>query len=287
MEIFLDCLPCMMRQALEAAKMATDDEVLQSEIMERTLAILSKFKRFDTAPEISGVIQESIRELTGVQDPYAAVKARDIEEALRLEPLIRTYAQETGDSLPRALKTAATGNVMDAALYSGYDLENRLMQELKRPFEITDQELFAGNLKQAKKILVIADNAGEVVFDRILTEYLSKTHQVIYAVRGRPILNDATLVDALRAGMGPGVELISTGVATPGAVMALASEEFQALFRSADLVISKGQGNYEALSSPERDVYFLLKAKCQRIATALGVGLGAYVFKKVEGSRRE
>jgi len=81
MEIFLDCLPCMMRQALEAAKMATDDEVLQSEIMERTLAILSKFKRFDTAPEISGVIQESIRELTGVQDPYAAVKARDIEEA--------------------------------------------------------------------------------------------------------------------------------------------------------------------------------------------------------------
>lgn len=283
MEIFLDCLPCMLRQALDAARMATENELIQEKIMVETLKILSDYRNYATAPELSEVIQDRVKALTGVTDPYKAVKKADIEKALKAVPLIRAYSDEGEEPLLRALKVSATGNVLDSALYLDYDLEKRLKEELERPFALSDHEVFKKSLVTAREILIIADNAGEVVFDRILVDRLLKTHEVVYAVRERPILNDATLEEAQSAGIGEGVRLMSTGCGTPGTVMTGASQEFQEVYRRADLVISKGQGNFEALSDPDREVYFLLKAKCQRIARTLGVELGGYVFKRVEG----
>lgn len=282
MLLFLDCLPCLLRQVLEAAQMATEDEALQESIMDEALETLADHKAFKSAPALAEAMHGIIKRLTGVEDPYAAVKARDIAEALRLELLIRDFVKADSDELAVALKVSATGNVMDSALYSNLDLEACLMSELEKPFVVNDYEAFKRELESARKILIIGDNSGEAVFDKALIKALSNSRglEVIYAVRDKPIINDATLEDAKSAGLDGCAELVSTGCGAPGAVLECCSEAFRQRFEEADLVLSKGQGNFEALSEAPRPVYFLLKAKCQKIARALGVQVNAYVFKQ-------
>ncbi|HZK28624.1 MAG TPA: ARMT1-like domain-containing protein, partial [Clostridia bacterium] len=211
---------------------------------------------------------------------YADIKARDISQALKLEPTIRRFADRGDDPLLQALKIAATGNIMDSALYSDLDIESCVSEEMGQSFAVYDRVAFDKELNQAKTILIIADNAGEVVFDKVLVEYLSSGHKVTYAVRGTPIINDATVADALKTGISEYADILSTGCGMPGAVLESCGTNFQQLFHDADLVISKGQGNFEALSDAKRSIYFLLKAKCDRIAQALDVGINDYVFKK-------
>lgn len=279
MELFLDCLPCMLRQVLEAACMATDDEAAQEHIMKEALRTLSGFEGYSSAPALCEAMHEIVKKHTGVEDPYAHVKARDISEALRLEPLMRRFAKSTPDQLMLSLKVSATGNVMDSALYSNLDIKACLMSELEKPFSVFELERFEKDLENAGQILIIGDNAGEAVFDKILIQQLSRGHEIIYAVRDKPIINDVTAEDAREAGVESCATIISTGCGAPGAILESCSETFRALFDSADLVISKGQGNFEALSEAPRKVYFLLKAKCPKIAKALGVQVNEYVFK--------
>ena len=169
---------------------------------------------------------------------------------------------------------------MDSAIYSGRYLESFLKEELDMPFAICDDVPFKEELEKAKRIMIIGDNAGETVFDKILARHLSTDHQVIYAVRDEAIINDVTLMDALCVGMDNFATIVSTGCGAPGAVLETCSEEFLTLFHDADIVISKGQGNYEALSDTSRSIFFLLKAKCPKIAKSIGVSVNDYVFKE-------
>lgn len=280
MKIFLDCLPCMHRQVLEAAYMATDDEVVQENIMDEAIEVLSEYREFSCAPELCEAMHTIVKKHARVKDPYAKIKSEDISVALKLEPLVKDFVFSADDSLLQALKAAATGNIMDSALYSDLDIEACLMEELESPFAICDKATLDKDLSEAKQILIIGDNAGEVVFDKIMVELFSRDYQVIYAVREEPIINDATVEDALKTGISDYAEVISTGSGMPGAVLESCSLEFKDIFNHADIVISKGQGNFEALSETTRDIYFLLKAKCFRIADALSVELNEYVFKK-------
>ena len=280
MRLFLDCLPCMLRQVLEAAAMATDEEMIQAQIMDEAMELLSKYRAYSCAPKLCGAMHSVVKRRTGIEDPYTKIKARDIAAALQLEPALHRFVAGKRDPLHGALKVAATGNVLDSALLKDLDIKACLSGELEKPFAVCDIEDFAQDLSKGKQILIIGDNAGEVVFDKILAQQLSHDHQVVYAVRDSAIINDATLEEARRAGMPAYAQVVSTGCGLPGAVLEACSESFKELFSQADIVISKGQGNYEALSEPPRDVYFLLKAKCPRIAGALDVDLNAYVFKK-------
>ncbi len=280
MKIFLDCLPCMLRQVLEGAQMATGDEQLQKTIMDKALKILSSYEAYSNAPELSEVMHNVVKECTGIDDPYGNIKKRDIEEALKLEPIIRSFDKFYASRLMRALKISATGNVMDSAMYKDLDLEAVLKSELEKDFMVCDIDSFEDDIKRAKSILIIGDNAGEVVFDKVLVEYLSRDYEVVYAVRDRPIINDATLEDAYKTGIQDYCRMVSTGCGAPGAVLDSCSSEFLGIFNSSDIVISKGQGNFEALSDSSRRIYFLLKAKCHRIAKSLDVDIDEYVFKK-------
>ena len=182
------------------------------------------------------------------------------------------------DRLYWALKAAAAGNVLDSAVSSDYDIEKCVETELRKPFAFCDIELFKRDMGTAKSILIIGDNAGETVFDRVLIEefpHLSLT----YAVRSAPIINDATLEDAKASGLCKNGRIISTGCDAPGVLLNECSKAFLDIFYSADIVISKGRGNHETLSDCDRDIYFLLKAKCPVLAGLLGVGLNEYVFK--------
>jgi len=282
MKIFLDCLPCMLRQVLEAARMATQDEQIHETIVEEALEVLSRHRSYCCAPKMSEVMHAIVKKNTGIDDPYASLKARDIDSALRVEPFVWDFVFRDKSHLLQALKASATGNVMDSALYKDLNIEKCLKEELEKEFAVCDIQSFEKDCIGAKRILIIGDNAGETVFDKMLAEYLSVTHEIVYAVREEPIINDVTFDDALKTGMQNFAIIMSTGCASPGTVLESCTTEFQTLFNEVDVVISKGQGNFEALSEAPRKVYFLLKAKCHRIAEALDVELNAYVFKESE-----
>ena len=277
MEIFLDCLPCTLRQTLDAARMATDDEKLQRTILEETIAKLQAYKDYRNPPELARAMHGIVKRHTHTADPYQVVKHRDIEAALKLYSMLKAYTAE-GDPLHRALKVSATGNVIDSAVSNDHDITAVVQRELHRPFAICDDTTLRHRLKTANTLLFVGDNAGETVFDRVLLETLPPL-ELTYAVRGGPVLNDATEADAVASGIDSCARILSSGCDIPGVNLDETTEEFQRNFFGADIVICKGQGNFETLSESGRDVFFLLKAKCAVLSRLLEVDAGDYVFK--------
>jgi len=186
------------------------------------------------------------------------------------------------DKLYWALKTAATGNFIDAAVSCDITIDEGIKTDLEKPFGVCDIEVFRERMEQAKTLLIIADNAGETVFDRLLMERLPSL-SIIYAVRGEPVINDATVEDARASGIEGCARILSTGCGAPGIVFEECGDEFLEIYRDADLVISKGQANFETLSGEKREIFFLLKAKCPLIASHLGADVGQYVFLQSTG----
>ena len=278
MKIHLDCLSCILRQVLEASRMATDDEALQKKVMAKAIGLLKRFESYPNSPEIVGDAHKIVKDITGIADPYSAIKERDIQQALRILPGLKQYINGREDALYWALKAAAVGNVLDSAISTQTDVAKNLEEEIDRPFAICDMQIFTQRLKDARSILVIGDNAGETVFDTILLEKLF-LQRVYYAVRGAAVINDATADDAEASGVARYGTIISTGCDAPGLLLHRCSPKFLDLFYDADIVISKGQGNYETLSECDRDIYFLLKAKCPVLSKAIGVELSDYIFQ--------
>ena len=278
MEIFLDCLPCMLRQVLEASRMATDKPELQEKIIEESIRILSDYKKYRCSPDMGRAIHQTVKKHTGVSDPYALIKDRDIKAAKKVYPLLIHFLQKKQNSLYWALKISAVGNIIDSAINNNVNIEDCIEKELEKEFSTCDIDMFENKLKTAKRLLIVGDNAGETVFDRIIAEHLSQL-EIIYTVRSEPIINDANVKDAYDSGLGDYTKIISTGCNAPGAIPEECSKEFLDLFNCVDIVISKGQGNFEALSDCGRGIFFLLKAKCPIISQKLNVSLNDYVFK--------
>jgi hypothetical protein len=278
MEIFLDCLPCFLRQVLEASRLATDRTDLHEEIMREAMKLISDYQRFRYSPEIGRAMHQIVKKHTGIFDPYKEIKNKNIRNALEVYSSLKHFLFKKAERLYWVLKIAATGNIIDSAIYNDTNIEEYVEKELEKEFSICDIERLESELKRAKNLLIIGDNAGETIFDRVLAEdflYLDIT----YAVRSEPIINDATIEDARASGLDHCTRLISTGCNAPGLILDECSKEFLNIFNNADIVISKGQGNYEALSAQKRGIFFLLKAKCPVISDKLGVDVNDYVFK--------
>lgn len=283
MEVFLDCLPCVLRQVLEAARLATDRPEVHEEIMQKATKLISGYRKFPDSPTFCGEMHQIIKDITGVSDPYREVKKKNIHDALQVYPFLRQFLDAQAEQLYWALKIAAIGNIIDAAINNIQDLRHEVEKELNKEFAVCDRSQFEQELERAENLLVIGDNAGETVFDRLLMEQLSNL-KITYAVRGEPIINDAVMADVRASEFDDDIKVVSTGNKTPGLILEECTDEFRTLFYQADLVISKGQGNYEGLADEkERSIYFLLKAKCPVLAVELGVEVNDYVFK---GNRR-
>ena len=278
MKTYLDCFPCFLRQALEAARMAGADEERQRLILDRTMALLQDASLESKPPEIGDRVHRIVRQLTGDDDPYAAVKAESTREALRLYPRLKALVAEDGDRLERAIRIAIAGNVIDFATGADFDIKEGLERILNQPFAINDIAAFRKALSEARSVLYLGDNAGETVFDRVLIEALDVP--VIYAVKGGPIINDATVDDALAAGLDEVAEVVSTGSDAPGTILSRCSAEFRALYERAELIVAKGQANYETLSGEGGRLFFLLKVKCPVIARDIGAPVGSIVLKQ-------
>lgn len=276
MKTYLDCYPCFIRQALDAARYCDVDERLQKEILDRVLELLARENPASTPPEIGNQVHRIVQEVAGNSDPYRDIKEKSTSEALNLIPRWQAHLCESDNPLDTAIRLSVAGNIIDFGPSSAYNLEEIVDRVLEQPFAIDDQEPFREKLASVEHILFLADNAGETVLDRLLIEALDVP--VIYAVKGGPILNDATMDDAIGAGIDQVAEIVSTGADTIGTILDACSEEFINLYEGSGLVLAKGQANYETLSEMGSKIFFLLQTKCPVIARDVGVSMNSIVF---------
>ncbi len=289
MRIAKECIPCLARQAIDIAQEITSDTTQQELIIKGCLNELAQINFSESAPQIAHAMHQVAKGITGILDPYQTLKATFNEVALALVDELRVDPRVANSAKPfdTACRLAIAGNIIDFSV--GIDVT---AEDIAKSVEdCLSANLFgAGSVAleraalQAKSILYLADNAGEIVFDRLLIEALP-THKVTVVVKGGPIVNDATFEDALLAGLPALVNVIDNGYNAQGTILHKCSPEFQNLFYHADLVISKGQANYETLSDlpsdaskPNQRRFFLMRAKCQSVAHALGCEKMAFVL---------
>lgn len=268
-----------MNQALRAGRIATKDEKKIKALLDDVGCIIKDIPMDSTPPETGGLIYQKVREITGVEDPYKKIKESNITEALALYPRLKQIVKNSHNKLLTAIRIAIAGNVIDLGVDKEFNILEDVYKVLKQDFAIFDFEEFITQLDKAESILYLGDNAGESVFDKILIEEMGKP--VTYVVRDIPVINDVTVEDAVSSGLDELTEIISSGTSAPGAILKLCNDDFLDRFNNADMIISKGQGNYEGLSNVNRSVFFLLIAKCHVIADDLKVKENDIVLKAI------
>jgi len=280
MKTYLDCYPCLLRQALSAARRAGASENQQHSILLNTMEELSAFPTGSTPPQLAYRIHQRVQQLTNNIDPYRDDKVQATQQALVLYPELKKKVSAASDPLEMAVRIAIAGNIIDLGLAESYDLDATLKRVLTQTFAINDLVSLRSALAQSVSVLYLADNAGETVFDRVLIESIESP--VTYVVKSGPIINDATYEDAVAAGIDQVAEIIDNGSNAPGTLLDQCSEDFRKRFAQADLIIAKGQANYESLSDSSAPIFFLLQAKCNVIARDLGIAEGGTVLKHQE-----
>ena len=278
MKISYECGPCFLRQAKEALDLSTDDEALKMEIMGDIFKFLSRnFESGTNSNSTGSVMHKMIIERTGCRDPYYNEKIQGNEIALRYLPEVEKILRDD-DSLENYVKISIIGNILDFGAFTlDDDIESVIRQSLKKDLAIKDVEEFENALKTNDKVLYLVDNTGEIVFDKLLLNKIKDYDlDITIAVKSQPILNDATKKEALEAGLDEFGEIVEIGCGTVGYVDSEISQEFREIFNAHKFIISKGMGNYEGLTEidlQDKDVFFLLCAKCNTISKDIGVNL--------------
>ena len=285
MKTYLDCIPCMMEQALQTGRIATSDESKIKELLDAVGDRIKDIPLENTPPETATFIYQKIKEITGINDPYQKIKEQNIQQVIELYPYLKELVDKSDDPLLMAIRLAVGGNVIDYGANRHFHLEDEIEKAIDQDFAVLDYDKFKDDLMKAQSVLYLGDNAGESVFDKLLIETMDKP--VTYVVREEPIINDVTMEDAINSGIGDVAEIISSGAHTPAVILKLCNENFLKIFNEADLVISKGQGNYEGLSEVARPIYFLLKAKCRLIAKELNVKINDIIMMKNNSIKNE
>jgi len=290
MKTYLDCIPCFFKQALETARLAGASESTQKRVMDELARVLPDFPLTSSPPEMGRIIYKLINKITRTDDPYLALKDKSNRLALGMEEELRKKINRSHDRLLAAIELATLGNIIDYGVKNTLDVDAELAKILK---EETQNIKLAGKdnfhymqfrefLSEARTILYLADNSGEVVFDKILIEEMKRcagNKKILYAVKEKPIINDALIDDAYTCGMQEVAGVISCGADAPGTILSLCSPKFLEIYERAEMVISKGQGNFEALSTEKRPIFFLFMAKCPVIARDVGCNVGDVILK--------
>ena len=269
-----DCYECLQRVAYQAAGLATNDEPAKARAIEKGLRIVDdNFSLDDVTIVVATKIHDAVKKITGNPDPYRQMKDKEIAVARELSQALELKHEDFAS----CLRFAALGNNMDFFIpVDGIEREVKGRVD----FVIDESELFEARLKDAGRVLYLADNAGETFFDLPLLRWMRQRASVAYVVKASPVHNDVTLDEIRRMGLEAELgEIIDTGTATPGIDFSQASAEFKREFDSADLIFAKGMGYYESLSElpAEGRVFYCFRAKCQPVADSLGVPLKSYV----------
>ena len=286
MRSYTECIPCFVRQAYDALQMVGADEKQSHKVLQKVLQEAACFSLDHSPPVMAQTIHRLIREALGNPDPYAQIKADSTRLALELIEEARGVIAAAIDPFSMAVRFSIAGNILDfalASLWNRLDLADFIEKTRLHSVDEAAVKRLRGAVEGAETILVLGDNCGETVFDRLLIEQMSAPN-VYYAVKGGPVINDVTLADAQAAGLGLVAELVENGSDAPGTVLDDCSTEFRSLFDSVDLVIAKGQANYESLCDVSRSVFFLTQVKCPVIGRDLGEPVGSWVVREHRGA---
>ncbi|OGN96501.1 MAG: hypothetical protein A2Z77_07535 [Chloroflexi bacterium RBG_13_51_36] len=281
MKLAPGCYDCLHRLIHQAAELATDDASLRQRAINEAMKILDgEFSYSQLSLVIVTKIHKVVREVTHNPDPYRVMKEREMMLAGELCSELSSWAKQRNphdDELHACIQLAAAANALDFFKDLG-----SIRDDIIKPvsFTIDNSDQFEAKLKNAGKVLYLADNAGELYFDLPLVKWIKQFAEVTYVVKPSAVQNDLTLEDVKRSGLEAEFgRVTSTGVASPGIVFSLASAQFKREFESADLIVAKGMGHYEALSElpSEGRFFYCLKAKCHPVSDSLGVSINSYV----------
>lgn len=265
-----DCLLCLMRQSLKTARLTSDDKEMHHRIIARAGSLLQEMDLSLSPPENAVSLYQMIAEESGREDPFAAIKKQSNELALALRQDIAAKIRQSQHPLRSALHYAACGNIIDHAAQHHFDVNEPLRDCEKRDFLIDDYNKFSALLDGKKdngRLLYLADNCGEIVFDGLLIEQIqARGWEVTLVVRSDNIINDATMSDAANCGLNRICEVVESGAVCPGTPLRDCSEKLQNLFHSADCILAKGMGNFETLSEIDAPLFFLFTIKCPVVA---------------------
>lgn len=282
MRCFVDCVHCYLKQAVSCMTIAGISEDRQYPIL---FALMDDIKALDparTPAENSTVLLLKVYKLINNDDPYREVKRKSNRLALALYPALKEYLKTSRNRLHDALKIAVSGNVIDLGINRSFDIDASLKHSLATGFAKDDYHAFTTKLAQTDEVVLLGDNAGEIVFDKLLAEELSALgKKVTYVVKGGPVLNDATMEDAVQVGMDATARVLTTGINYLGAPLGKVSREAGSLLHKTGLVIAKGQANFESLEHEtiaRGKVFFLLKIKCECVGVTAGANFGDIVF---------
>ncbi len=272
-----ECIPCVQRQIIKAAQFSNiqDDEI--KEVLRKVMQALLKVDWSATPPQLSHVAHRILREYVG-GDPYAQVKKDSNDLALSLYPKIESIVNESDDPLRTAIRVAIAGNIIDFGAMLNFNLEHTIKDVLAKSFAYDDYALFTQQLEKASSILYFFDNAGEIVFDKLLIKKIKERKKVklTAVVKAGPIINDATEEDIRYVGLHELVDDIRY-LSNGEKGYERNSKEVGTWIKEHDLIISKGQGNYEGLSEWQ-GIFYMLMVKCPVIAEALNAKMGDIVL---------
>jgi uncharacterized protein with ATP-grasp and redox domains len=289
MKVYPECLPCFALQALHAANYSTDNESLKWEILGEACKQIATFKPGMKPVEMAEIIYPLVAQKTGVYNPYETVKHETNQHALALYPFFKALVAESNAPLETAVKLSIIGNSIDFGVPHNHlvNLRAETLAILHEPLAIDDTNGLFSQLTKAKSLLLLADNSGEIVLDRLLLETIQDQYsnlKITVAVRDVPIINDVTLEDIRETKFPASIPALSSGNKTPGVILKKANKEFLNVYTAADIILSKGQGNYEGLSDEaDERIFFLFRAKCTIIARHAGVKEGTMIVKKGGG----
>ena len=277
MNIKPGCLVCLYNQALKTSKLLGLDDEKTAKILFEIAKILPNYSLQNTAPEIAKDTYALIEKFTNNPDPLKISKQNSIKEATKFKSFLYEKIKKSDDKLLTALKIAVAGNVIDFGSKAQIKLNEILDKIFHTPFKIDNYSQLQDKLKTAKKVVILGDNCGENIFDVILADVLKSLYDIelFYFVRGKPIINDVTLTEAEKSDMPQFAKIIDSGVPTPGYSLKYCNKESFDIFKKADVVISKGMGNFESLYQiTKREIFYLFIIKCNVIAEAVKCKIG-------------
>ncbi|MCM0648303.1 ARMT1-like domain-containing protein [Clostridium swellfunianum] len=283
MKVSRECIYCLARQAVEIAEEATSDAAIQEEIIKKSLKELSEMDFNETAPEIAFKMHQHAKNITGIHDPYLRLKEQynEIAEGIYERIIEEKWLDKAQDRFDMACRLAIAGNIIDFSVglrLEPSDIIKSVEESINHNIFGTGTAALREAVEKSKNIIYIADNSGEIIFDKFLLENLP-VEKVTYVVKGGPIVNDATMKDALSTGVANLVKVIDNGHSAQGTILKDCSDSFNSEFNKADLVISKGQANFETLSHiKDKTIFYLMRAKCQSVASAIGCKQMDYVL---------
>lgn len=294
MKTDLECIPCIINQCITTLNLTGCRENLKKEAVKRLLSRLSEIDYMLPPAYNSDLAYIVSQEITGVKDPYYDLKKKYNRAAMDIYPRLKEIVRSSKDGLYTGAKIAVEGNVIDLGININKGKPpdfNKILEDIENmPFAIDDYREFKKSMDESSNILYLSDNAGEIVFDRVFIEELIKQKKdIVLSVKSGPVINDVTMEDVREVGLSNLVKIIETGNDRIGVDFKSTSDEFLKEFKKADIIIAKGQGNFESLDDVDANTFFILKAKCEKIARALEVDYLDIVFVKRKakwGSRK-